>query len=325
MKTKTVRCVSFWAALGFMIQSPMVTAAEPQYPNRPIRIIVPYAAGGTSDILARQIGPKLNEAWGQPVVVENRPGATGTLGAAALVNAKPDGYTVSMTPITVFRLPHMENVAFDPLKDISYVMGVSGYVFAVIVRADAPWKTMAELVAHAKASPEKVSYGSHGIGGTVHLAMEELSAAQGVKFTHVPYKGSADMMTALLGGHINVAVDSTGAVPHVASGKARVLAVFTEKRVPIWPEAPTLAELGYGIVSTSPYGIGVPAATPPAIIRILHDAFKKGLEDPIHVKALEKFNQPLWYQSSEEYTKFAREQFEKERRLIERLGLAKKR
>jgi tripartite-type tricarboxylate transporter receptor subunit TctC len=219
----------------------------------------------------------------------------------------------------------MENVAFDPIRDIRYVLGVSGYVFAVIVRADAPWKTMQELVAYAKANPEKVTYGSHGVGGTVHLAMEELSAAQGVKFTHVPYKGSADMLTALLGGHINVAVDSTGAVPHVAAGKARVLAVLTEKRAAVWPDAPTLLELGYGIVSTSPYGIGVPAATPDAVVKALHDAFKKGLEDPAHLKVLEKYNQPVWYQSSEDYAKFARETFERERKLIERLGLGRKR
>ena len=128
----------------------------------------------------------------------------------------------------------------------------------------------------------------------------------------------------MLGGHLNVAVDSTGAVPHVASGKARVLAVLTEKRAAVWPEVPTLTELGYGIVSTSPYGIGVPAATPDTVVKTLHDAFKKGLEDPVHLKVLEKYNQPVWYQSSEDYAKFARETYERERQAIERIGLGKK-
>ncbi|MSQ54158.1 MAG: tripartite tricarboxylate transporter substrate binding protein [Betaproteobacteria bacterium] len=286
--------------------------------------MITFPAGGPTDIAGRALAEATSKYLGQPVIVENRPGATGTLGAAALVNAKPDGYLVSMIPITALRLPHMENVSYDPMKDIGYVMGVSGYVFAVIVRVEAPWKTMAELVADAKANPEKISYGSHGIGGSVHLAMEELSAAQGARFNHVPFKGSADMLRAMLGGHLDVAVDSTGAIPHVAAGKARVLAVFTEARTLVWPEVPTLKELGYGIVSTSPYGIGVPAATPPAIVRALHDAFKKGLEDPIHVRTLEKFNQPVWYLSSEDYTRYAREQFERERRIIERLGLSKK-
>jgi tripartite-type tricarboxylate transporter receptor subunit TctC len=311
-------------ALGLLLACATALAYAQAFPSRPVTLIVTFPAGGPTDIAGRALAEATAKYLGQPVVVENRPGATGTLGAAALVNARPDGYTVSMTPITVFRLPHMDNVAFDPIKDIRYVMGVSGYVFAVIVRADAPWKSMQELVAYAKANPEKVTYGSHGIGGTVHLAMEELSAGQGVKFTHVPYKGSADMLTAMLGGHINVAVDSTGAVPHVAAGKARVLAVFTEKRAAVWPDAPTLLELGYGIVSTSPYGIGVPAATPDAVVKILHDAFKKGLEDPAHLKVLERYNQPVWYQSSEDYAKFARETYERERVLIQRLGLAKK-
>ena len=297
--------------------------AQP-FPSKPVTLLITFPAGGPTDIAGRALAEATAKYLGQPVVVENRPGATGTLGAAALVNAKPDGYTVSIIPITALRLPHMENVSYDPMKDISYVMGVSGYVFAVIVRADAPWKSMAELVAYARTNPDKVSYGSHGIGGSVHLAMEELSAAQGVRFNHIPYKGSADMLTSLLGSHLDVAVDSTGAVPHVAAGKARVLAVFTEKRAAVWPDVPTMTELGYGIVSTSPYGIGVPAATPPAVVKTLHDAFRKGLEDPVHTRTLEKYNQPLWYQSSEDYTKFAREQYERERKLIERIGLAKK-
>ncbi len=310
-------------ALAILLFSALSAVAQP-FPSRPVTLLITFPAGGPTDIAGRALAEAAATYLGQPVVVENRPGATGTLGAAALVNARPDGYTLSMTPITVLRLPHMENVAFDPIKDISYVMGVSGYVFAVIVRADAPWKTMAELVSAAKADAGKISYGSHGIGGSVHLAMEELSAAQGVKFNHVPFKGSADMLRAMLGGHLDVAVDSTGAVPHVAAGKARVLAVFTEKRAAVWPEVPTLTELGYGIVSTSPYGIGAPAATPPAVLKTLHDAFKKGLEDPIHTKVLEKYNQPVWYLSTEDYTKWAKEQYEKERRIINNLGLAKK-
>ena len=310
---------------GLALAFAAATGGAQPFPAKPVTLLITFPAGGPTDVAGRALAEATSKYLGQPVVVENRPGATGTLGAAALVNARPDGYTLSMIPVTALRLPHMENVSFDPVKDIGYVIGVSGYVFAVIVRADAPWKNMAELLAYAKANPDKVSYGSHGIGGSVHLAMEELASAQGgIKFNHVPYKGSADMLTGVLGGHINVAVDSTGAIPHVASGKLRALAVFTEQRTPVWPDVPTLKELGYGIVSISPYGIGVPAATSPAVVKVLHDAFKKGLEDPIHLKTLEKYNQPTWYLSSEDYTRYAREQFERERKIIERLGLAKK-
>jgi tripartite-type tricarboxylate transporter receptor subunit TctC len=314
---------SFWF-LVFLSVFLTTGAQAQQFPARPVTLLITFPAGGPTDIAGRALAEATSKYLGQNVVVENRPGATGTLGAAALVNAKPDGYVVSMIPITVLRLPHMENVAYDPMKDIGYVMGVSGYVFAYIVRSDSPWKSMSDLIAAAKAKPGEISYGSHGIGGTVHLATEELAGAQGVKMNHVPFKGSADMLTAMLGGHLNVAVDSTGAVPHVAAGKARVLAVMTEKRAAVWPEVPTLTELGYGIVSTSPYGIGVPAATPSAVVKALHDAFKRGLEDPIHTKTLEKYNQPVWYLSSADYTKWAREQYEKERKIITALGLARK-
>ena len=312
------------SVLGAVLLLLANAAAAQAFPARPVTLLVTFPAGGPTDIAGRALAEATSKYLGQPVVVENRPGATGTLGAAALVNAKPDGYTVSMIPITVLRLPHIENVSYDPMKDIRYVMGVSGYVFAFIVRADAPWKSMADLVAAAKANPEKISYGSHGIGGSVHLATEELSGAQGVKLNHIPYKGSADMLASMLGGHLDVAVDSTGAVPHVAAGKARVLAVLTEKRTPVWPDVPTLTELGYGIVSTSPYGIGVPAATPLTVVKALHDAFKKGLEDPIHTQTLAKYNQPVWYLSTEDYTKWARDQYEKERKIVNSLGLAKK-
>jgi tripartite-type tricarboxylate transporter receptor subunit TctC len=309
---------------GLLLACAATLVQAQAFPSRPVTLLITFPAGGPTDVAGRALAEAAARHLGQPVIVENRPGATGTLGAAALVNAKPDGYTVSMIPITVLRLPHMENVAFDPMKDIRYVMGVSGYVFAYVVRADAPWKSMADLVAAARANPEKISYGSHGIGGTVHLATEELSSAQRIKLNHIPFKGSADMLNALLGGHLDVAVDSTGAVPHVASGRARVLAVLTEKRAAVWPDVPTLTELGYGIVSTSPYGIGVPAATPPAVVKTLHDAFKKGLEDPAHLKVLERYNQPVWYLSTEDYTRWAQEQYEKERHIIQSLGLGKK-
>src|SRR3954471_6773758 len=179
-----------FAVLAALLCSLNATAQN--FPTKPVTLLVTFPAGGPTDIAGRALAEATSKYLGQPVVVENRPGATGTLGAAALANGRPDGYTVSMTPITVLRLPHMENVSYDALKDVTYLMGVSGYVFAVIVRSDAPWKSMAELVAYAKANPDKVSYGSHGIGGSVHLAMEELSAAQGVRFNHIPYKGSAD-------------------------------------------------------------------------------------------------------------------------------------
>jgi tripartite-type tricarboxylate transporter receptor subunit TctC len=298
--------------------------AQPAFPNAPVKLIVTFPAGGPTDVTARALAEATSKHLGQPVVIENRPGAAGTLGYAALATARPDGYTLAMTPVTGLRVSQMENTAWSPLKDVQYVIGLTGYVFAVVVKADAPWKSMRELAAHVAANPGKVSYGSHGVGSSVHMAMEELAGTQKWNLTHVPFKGSGDMLAALIGGHVDVAMDSTGAVPMVEAGRVRVLAVFTEQRTQVWPDAPTLRELGFGVVATGPYGIGAPAGTPPAVVRALHDAFRKGLEEPSHLKALERYNQPVWYKSSEDYAAWIRTQHEAERRTLERLGLLKK-
>jgi tripartite-type tricarboxylate transporter receptor subunit TctC len=298
--------------------------SQAAFPAGPVRLIVTFPAGGPTDITARALAEATAKHLGQQVLVENRPGAAGTLGYATLATARPDGYTVAMTPITGLRVSQMESTSWNPLKDVSYVIGLTGYVFAVVVRADAPWKTMKEVAEHIRSNPDKVTYGSHGVGSSVHMAMEELSGAQGWKPVHVPFKGSADMLAALIGGHVDVALDSTGAVPQVEAGRVRVLAVFTEERTAVWPNAPTMKELGYGTVATGPYGIGAPPGTPPAIVKALHDAFRKGLEEPSHLKALERYNQPVWYRSSEDYTAFMRAQHDVERRTLERLGLLKR-
>jgi tripartite-type tricarboxylate transporter receptor subunit TctC len=206
--------------------APVVQAQA--FPARPVTLLVTFPPGGPTDIAGRALAETTAKYLGQPVIVENRPGASGTLGALAMTSAKPDGYTLTMLPATVFRTPQIEKMAFDPLKDLSYIMGVSGYLFAVLVRTDSPWKTLKDLTDFAKANPGKVSFGSHGIGSTMHLAMEDLALQSNTKLNHIPFKGSVDMLNAILGGHLDVAADTTGAIPHVQAGKLRPLAVFTD-------------------------------------------------------------------------------------------------
>jgi tripartite-type tricarboxylate transporter receptor subunit TctC len=256
---------------------------------------------------------------GQQVIIENKPGAGGTLGAVAMLNARPDGYTLTQIPLGVFRVPHLEKTAYDPLKDLTYIIGISGYTFGVVVSADSPHKTFNDLVAFAKANPDKIAYGTPGANTSLHITMEEIAFAQGIKWVHVPHKGNAPNMLAILGGQINAAADSTGWGPHVNAGKLRLLVTWGEKRTKRWPEVPTLKELGFGIVSDSPYGLAGPKGMDPNVVRVLHDAFKKGAEDPIHLAALEKYDQDLWYRSSEDYAKYARETFAAERATMERL------
>jgi tripartite-type tricarboxylate transporter receptor subunit TctC len=300
----------------------LATAAVAQpFPNKPITLIVPWPVGGSSDLVLRSFAEAAGKQLGQTVVVENKPGASGTLGAVAMVNAKPDGYTLTQTPITVFRIPHLQKVAFHPINDLNYIIGLTGYTFGVVVRSDSQWKTFKELLDYAKANPGKVSYGTPGAGTSLHITMEEIAANAGVKFLHVPFKGVAENVQALLGGHIDVTADSTGWAPQVDSGRARLLVTWGAERTKRWPTVPTLKDLGYGIVSDSPFGIAGPKGMDPAVVRALHDAFRRAMDDPNYLKTLERYDQPTKYMTGEEYTAYAKKQFETDRVMMEKLGL----
>lgn len=300
---------------------PGVASAQ-AYPSRPVKLICPWPAGGSTDAVMRALAESVGKALGGSVVVENKPGASGMLGPNELAKAAPDGYTLSQLTIGVARLPHMQKMQFDPLKDFTYIACLTGYTFGIVVRNDSPIKK--ELVDYAKANPEKFSYGSTGAGTTPHLAIEEFAAKAGIKLTHIPYKGSADGVQAVLGGHVMAHSDSTGWAPQVEAGNLRLLATYGSKRTRRWPNVPTLQELGYETVSDSPFGIGGPKGMDAALTKRLHDAFKKTLEDPAVLATLEKYDQSVIYMNTADYTKFIADQFVKEKMVIERLGLAMK-
>ena len=306
-----------WLVLAACITASAVHAQD--YPARPVTLIVPWPAGGSTDLAMRALATSTEKYLGQSIVIENRPGAAGTLGATAMVTAKPDGYTITQIPITVFRNPHMTKVGYDPLTDLTYLIGISGYTFGVVVRADAPWKTWEELVAFAKANPGKVTYGTPGANTSLHVTMEDIAQRYGIQWTHVPFKGNADNMQALLGGHIDASADATGWAPHVEAGKMRLLVTWGGQRTRRWSNVPTLKDLGYDIVSTSPYGIAGPKGMDPKIARAIHDAFRKGMEDTTHMQAMEKFDQDLIYMSADDYAKFARDTFAAEKATMGRL------
>jgi tripartite-type tricarboxylate transporter receptor subunit TctC len=307
---------------GALAALPLGSLRAQAFPTRPITLYCAFPAGGPTDQVFRAFAESASRTLGQAVIVESKPGGGGTVAPIALKNARPDGYTLSQMPLGVFRIPHMQKVPqLDPIKDFTYVINLTGYTFGLVVPAGAPWKTLKDFVEDAKRNPGKLDYGSTGTGTTPHLAMEEFAQKAGIKLTHVPYKGSADLMTSLLGGHIMSASDSTGWAPHVEAGKLRLLATFGSKRTKKWPDVPTLAELGYDTVSDSPFGLAGPAGMDPAVVKALHDAFRKTLDDPKVLALLERFDQPVIYMNPEDYTKFARQTYESERTTIERLGL----
>ena len=298
-------------------------AAAQDYPTRPITLIVPWPAGGSTDTHLRKLSELASRHLGQPIVIENKPGGGGMIGPAGMARAAaPDGYTISQITVNALRQPHMQKVDWDPLKDFTWIIGVSGYTFGVVVKNDSPMKSFDDVVKYAKANPGKFSFSSTGIGTSPHLLVEQVAHKAGVQLLHVPYKGNADSTQALMGGHVMAQSDATGWGKFVDAGTFRLLVTFGDQRTR-WG-APTAKELGYDVVSYSPYGLAGPKGMDPKVVRTLHDAFKKAMEDPEHKKVLEQLDQVYWYKSTEEYARWAAETYVSERALVERLGLLAK-
>jgi tripartite-type tricarboxylate transporter receptor subunit TctC len=292
------------------------------FPSKPVTLIVPWPAGGSTDLAMRAFAEAAQKHLGQPLVIENRAGASGTLGPAQMAAAaKPDGYTIAQIPITVFRLPFMTRTTFDPAKDFTYIAGLTGYTFGIVVKGDSPWKTFQEFVADAKANPGKIKYGTPGTGTSLHIGMEQIAKHHGIKWTHVPFKGAAETNAALLGGHVHAVADSTGWGALVNSGDFRLLVTWGATRTKNWPNVPTLKETGLDLVANSPYGVAGPKGMDPKVVKVLHDAFRKAVDEPTYRAALEKFDQELAYLNTEDYAKHAAQQIEEAKKLVDDLSL----
>lgn len=293
------------------------------FPSRPIRLIYPWGAGSGGDIIIRALAASAAKTLGTTIVVENKPGASGSFGPNELVHARPDGYTLSQFSVAIFRLPHMQKVQFDPLKDFTYIIGLAGFVFGLVVRADSPIRNVRDLVEFAKANPGRFSYATSGIGITGHLAMEEFSYRAGIKLLHVPYKGDTEGLQAMIGGQVMAHSSASTWGPHVDAGTCRLIASYGSQRTTRWPGVPTLRESGYDTVSDSPWGIGGPKDMDPAVVKRLHDAFFQAMQEPQVQALLDKYDQPVIHLDPAAYTRFAREAYISEKATIERLGLAK--
>jgi tripartite-type tricarboxylate transporter receptor subunit TctC len=311
------------AALAATALAPGLAQAA-TFPTRTIKYICPWPAGGATDVVMRVLAESAGKILGTSVIIENKPGAAGVLGGAELVNAKPDGYTLAQLPISVFRVPHMQKTTFDTLTDFTWIICLTGYTFGLVVPIDSPVKSIKELVAWAKANPNKFTYGTPGAGSSPHLAIEEFAQKAGIQLSHIPFKGGAQNLQAVLGGHTMAMSDSTSWGPLVDSGKLRLLATYGSKRTKRWSSVATLNELGYDTVSDSPFGVCGPKNMDPAVVKILHDAFQKTLKDPAVIAIFAQFDQPIIEMNTEQYTKYAKETFVAERKTIERLGMLNK-
>jgi len=258
--------------------------AAAAYPDKPIKLLVPFGAGGITDVVARAVGERLSAELGQPVVIDNRPGAGGNIAAEALKNSPPDGYTLMLTTMGLVAVnPHTySNIRFDPLKDFTFISSVADTPHAVAVNPGVGAATLPALVKIAKEKPEALSYGTAGYGSSPHQGLEILQSATGTKFLHVPFKSGAESVTNVIGGQVSMTFEALPVVlPHVPTGKLKVLAIASAKRHASAPDLPTTAELGYpGIVSGSVSGLVGPAGLPADVVEKLNAATRKALDDP---------------------------------------------
>ena len=293
-----------------------------EFPERPVQMIVPWASA--SDAVLRAFADKASQYLGQPIVIVNKPGASGTLGPSFMAHtSKPDGYTIAQIPISLFRLPHLQSVDYDPISDFTYIIGLSGYTSGVVVGADAPWQSWGEFITYAKNNPGKVSFGTAGVNTTLDITMKQIAKKEGIQWDAVPFKGSGEGIASLLGGHITaLAGTSASWNAMVDSGKFRLLVTWGDKRTSRWPKVPTLKELGYGIVANSPYGLAGPKGIPPQVVEVLHNAFKKALDDPEMKRILDQMGEDPAYLGTEDYNKYVRAEYEEQRRIVKDLNLA---
>ncbi len=297
--------------------------AQAPFPSRTITIQISFPPGGATDVQMRSFCEAASRVMGQTVQVENRPGGGGTLPAANMRNARPDGYTLAQFALPAIRLPFMQRMSFNPRTDFTPIIHLTGYLFMVCVRAESPYRTWADLVADARARPGQVRMGNTGANGTPHLTLVDLAERENINLTHVPFRGEGDAVPALLGGHIEASGTGSGTLQLIAEERLRALNVWSRNRSPKLPEVPTLGELGYrDMVVTSPYGVVGPLGMEPAIVRALHDGFRVAAHDPAHIATLARLDQPLEYLNSEDYAAFILRTADEEEARVRRLGLA---
>ena len=304
-------------AAGFA--APAVAQAD--YPNRPVVLIVPYGAGGVSDVVARALALSMGKQLGQSIIIENKPGAGASMGVMDMKNAKPDGYRLTLSPVGIFRQPHIQKVAYDPIADLTYVAAYMSYDFLLAVAQDSPFKSVKDIVEQSKKQPGSVDYGTPGKFSANHVLMALLEKKAGVQFTHVPYKGDAEAVNALIAGHTKTGVFGNTVLPHMQSGKLRALAIASETRPPAFANVPTFREQGYDVVTPSPLGIAGPKGLPPEIVRKLEAAVKSAMDDPAFQQAAANYGVRLEYRNAPDYSAFAKKAFADEGAIVQSIGL----
>lgn len=312
--------------LGLAFTLGLVGPAAAEYPERALTIIVAYPAGGMVDIVARPIAESMKKKFPRGVAVLNRPGGGGSVGMAEAAQAKPDGYTVILAPVSTLVIhPQINDLPYKTPDDYEPIMNTISFHALLVVREDAPWKNAQEFIGAAKAGPGKLRVASPGEGTSSHLNLEQLMARANVKMTHVPFSGWGETSPALLGGHVDAVVAQPGEVrPLVDAKKLRVLMVFQDKRHPAYPDAPTARELGWDTTLGTWFVLTAPKGTPPAVIRYIHDAAKTALEEPAFVNLMKSRGVDIEYKTGDKSRQDLWKEYREYTEVLKRLGMLKK-
>jgi tripartite-type tricarboxylate transporter receptor subunit TctC len=314
---KKMVAVTIWALLWSVLAH-----AQP-YPSKPIRIVIPFPPGNTTDIMTRLIAPKMSERLGQPVIVENKPGASGMLGLEQVAKSPADGYTIACVQGgNMVVLPHTsKNIPYKPLEDFAPISVTTFNYLAIVASNEVPFKTIGEMVAYAKAHPGKLTVATNGEGGFPHLAFENLRTLGGFTYTHVPYKGSAAIATDVIGGQVMVGIDGiTGMTPHIKSGRLRLLATTGKERAALWPNTPAAAEDVPGYESGGWFGYAAPAKTPREVILKLNEEINRAMRSPDVASKLETAGLIIRTESPEFFAEVLKADYEKYGRLVKAIG-----
>jgi tripartite-type tricarboxylate transporter receptor subunit TctC len=313
-----------WVLALLLAMTFTLAGAQPGYPDKPIKLIVGFPPGQATDIMARLVADRISRATGQPLIVENRPGQGGSIGLAALAKAPPDGYTIMLTATASMATnPHLyKNIGYDALKDFAPVSRVAEVPLVLVANPAAPFGTVAELIAYAKANPGKLSYSSTGNGTLSHLAMELFKQQAGVSLAHIPYQGSVRAMTDLVAGNVLLGFDTvTVTAPQIASGKVKALGVASAARMPTLAQAPTMTEAGLpGFVASPWVGFVFPKGTPADIVARMNAEIRKAVDDPGVQKTLRDIGAIAHTDTPEEFAQVIRADYDKWGRLVHDSG-----
>lgn len=323
--TTKARCfpVAVMALILALAGGSQMSLAQEKYPTRPMNFLIGFPPGGIADIGVRPLLTAAGKTLGQPFVVMHKPGGASAVAASILKNEKPDGYTLGILSTGAVLSQHLRKLPYDSAKDFTPIMQYGVYEYGLVVRPDSPWKTFQEFIDYARKNPGKIRYSTGGLGMSAHLVMERLALQEKIKWVHIPFEGAVNAVPALIGGHVESCAETTVWKKHVESGRLRLLAAFSEKRMVDFPKVPTLLDLGYKIIAPSLGCIVGPKGIPPQIVATLNEALKRAMEDPDFLRVVRQVDQPPLYRGPQDLQKHLLEMNEEVENLVRTLGLRK--